>query len=79
MILLWDVDSGLAQFDKYVHSNDNHVVAGALLGVGILNCHIKHDLDPVSVLYLVQYNVCVFVFVCLFISMLDFIWFFLRL
>ncbi|PRQ49910.1 putative armadillo-like helical protein [Rosa chinensis] len=40
-ILLWDVDSGLAQIDKYFHSNDNHVIAGALLGVGIVNCSIK--------------------------------------
>ncbi|KMZ67453.1 26S proteasome regulatory subunit N1 [Zostera marina] len=46
MILLWDVDSGLAQIDKYLHSNDNHVVAGALLGVGIVNCNIKNDCDP---------------------------------
>uniref|UniRef100_A0A0E0IAT9 RPN1 N-terminal domain-containing protein n=1 Tax=Oryza nivara TaxID=4536 RepID=A0A0E0IAT9_ORYNI len=35
MILLWDPDSGLAQLDKYLHSNDAHVVAGALLGIGI--------------------------------------------
>ena len=48
MILLWDVDSGLAQIDKYFHSNDNHVIAGALLGVGIVNCGIKNDCDPVS-------------------------------
>lgn len=48
MILLWDVDSGLAQIDKYFHSNDNHVIAGALLGVGIVNCSIKNDCDPVS-------------------------------
>ncbi|XP_038982811.1 26S proteasome non-ATPase regulatory subunit 2 homolog A-like isoform X2 [Phoenix dactylifera] len=46
MILLWDVDSGLAQIDKYLHSNDNHVVAGALLGVGIVNCGVKDDCDP---------------------------------
>ncbi|KAL5573576.1 hypothetical protein UlMin_023173 [Ulmus minor] len=46
MILLWDVDTGLAQLDKYFHSNDNHVIAGALLGVGIVNCSIKHDCDP---------------------------------
>ncbi|GAB4824919.1 26S proteasome non-ATPase regulatory subunit 2 A [Ancistrocladus abbreviatus] len=46
MILLWDVDSGLAQIDKYFHSNDNHVIAGALLGVGIVNCHVKNDCDP---------------------------------
>lgn len=48
MILLWDVDSGLAQIDKYLHSTDNHVAAGALLGVGIVNCGIKNDCDPVS-------------------------------
>ncbi|KAK9285775.1 hypothetical protein L1049_024976 [Liquidambar formosana] len=46
MILLWDVDAGLAQIDKYFHSNDNHVIAGALLGVGIVNCGIKNDCDP---------------------------------
>lgn len=46
MILQWDVDSGLAQLDKYFHSNDNHVIAGALLGVGIVNCGIKNDCDP---------------------------------
>uniref|UniRef100_A0A2P2M5D6 26S proteasome non-ATPase regulatory subunit 2 homolog n=3 Tax=Rhizophora mucronata TaxID=61149 RepID=A0A2P2M5D6_RHIMU len=46
MILLWDVDSGLAQIDKYFHSNDNYVIAGALLGVGIVNCGIKNDCDP---------------------------------
>ncbi|CAH8317963.1 unnamed protein product [Eruca vesicaria subsp. sativa] len=46
MILLWDVDSGLTQLDKYFHSTDNPVLAGALLGVGINNCGIKSDCDP---------------------------------
>ncbi|XP_057953609.1 26S proteasome non-ATPase regulatory subunit 2 homolog A-like [Malania oleifera] len=46
MILLWDVDSGLAQIDKYLHSNDNHVIAGALIGIGIVSCGIKNDCDP---------------------------------
>ncbi|XP_009622441.1 26S proteasome non-ATPase regulatory subunit 2 homolog A [Nicotiana tabacum] len=46
MILLWDVDSGLAQIDKYFHSTDTHVIAGALLGVGIVNCGIKNECDP---------------------------------
>lgn len=59
MILLWDVDSGLAQIDKYFHSNDNHVIAGALLGVGIVNCSIKNDCDPVGALIFssAEYNV----------------------
>ena len=47
MILLWDVDAGLSQIDKFLHSNDNYVIAGALLGVGIVNSAIKHDCDPV--------------------------------
>ena len=50
MILLWDVDSGLAQIDKYFHASDSHVNAGALLGVGIVNCGIKNDCDPVSLI-----------------------------
>ncbi|CAA0816209.1 26S proteasome non-ATPase regulatory subunit 2 homolog A [Striga hermonthica] len=46
MILLWDVDSGLAQLDKYFHSTDSHVTAGALLGVGIVNCNVHNECDP---------------------------------
>lgn len=46
MILLWDVDSGLAQLDKYFHTADSHVTAGALLGVGIVNCNVQHECDP---------------------------------
>lgn len=57
MIQLWDVDSGLAQIDKYFHSTDNHVIAGALLGVGILNCGVKNDCDPVSFLHFLLWKV----------------------
>ncbi|XP_031476397.1 26S proteasome non-ATPase regulatory subunit 2 homolog A-like [Nymphaea colorata] len=46
LILLWDVDNGLAQIDKYFHSNDNHVIAGALLAVGIVNCGVRNECDP---------------------------------
>ncbi|MBA0611450.1 hypothetical protein Godav_012138 [Gossypium davidsonii] len=46
MILLWDVNSGLAQIDKYLHSDDNYVIAGALLGVGLVNCSVTNDYDP---------------------------------
>ncbi|WJX65314.1 26S proteasome non-ATPase regulatory subunit 2 A [Trifolium repens] len=37
MVLLWDVDSGLAQIDKYFH-------------IGIANCSIKNDCDPAMAL-----------------------------
>lgn len=50
MILLWDVDSGLSQIDKYFHSSDNHVIAGALLGVGMVNCGVKNECDPAMAL-----------------------------
>ncbi|KHG29879.1 26S proteasome non-ATPase regulatory subunit 2 1A -like protein [Gossypium arboreum] len=50
MILLWDVDSGLAQIDKYLHSDDNYVIAGVLLGVGLVNCSVTNDYDPALVL-----------------------------
>lgn len=33
MVLMWDVEGGLPQIDKYLYSTDNHVVAGALLSV----------------------------------------------
>uniref|UniRef100_A0A0D6R055 26S proteasome non-ATPase regulatory subunit 2 homolog n=1 Tax=Araucaria cunninghamii TaxID=56994 RepID=A0A0D6R055_ARACU len=46
LILLWDVDAGLTQIDKYFHSTDNHVIAGALLAVGIVNCGIRNECDP---------------------------------
>lgn len=54
MISLWDVDSelALAQIDECFNINDDgYSFAGALLGVGIANCNIKTDCDPVSSIY----------------------------
>ncbi|KAI5406389.1 hypothetical protein KIW84_052925 [Lathyrus oleraceus] len=54
MISLWDVDSELAQaqIDECFNINDDgYSFAGALLGVGIANCNIKTDCDPVSSIY----------------------------
>ncbi|KAK9865857.1 hypothetical protein WJX84_007244 [Apatococcus fuscideae] len=46
LITLWDVGGGLAQIDKYLYSKDPHVVAGALLGVGIINSSVADENDP---------------------------------
>jgi len=46
MILLWDVDNGLSQIDKYLYSNEDYVKAGALLAVGVVNSGVKNDCDP---------------------------------
>ena len=41
LITLWDVEGGLPQIDKYLYSQDSTVVAGALLGVGIINSSVQ--------------------------------------
>ncbi|KAK1307115.1 26S proteasome non-ATPase regulatory subunit 2 1A [Acorus calamus] len=46
MISLWDIDSGLAQIDNCLYSDDNQIVAGALLAVGIVTCGIKNEYEP---------------------------------
>jgi len=45
-ILCWDVDGGLTQIDKFLYSTDNHIKAGALLAVGVLNCGVRNECDP---------------------------------
>jgi hypothetical protein len=47
MIHLWDPDSEFAKLDKYLHSNDTNVVAGVLLGIGIVSYGVKNDYDHV--------------------------------
>ena len=45
MILLWDIDEGLAQIDKYMEASDDHIVAGSYLAIGIVNCGIRNEMD----------------------------------
>jgi 26S proteasome regulatory subunit N1 len=46
MILLWDVDGGLTQIDKYLYATEDYIKAGALLAVGIVNSGVRNDCDP---------------------------------
>jgi|EP00670_Eutreptiella_braarudii_P001357 26S proteasome regulatory subunit N1 len=46
MIMLWDVDDGLAQVDKFLYSNEEYIKAGALMAVGILHSGVRNDCDP---------------------------------
>uniref|UniRef100_A0A0D9WTR5 26S proteasome non-ATPase regulatory subunit 2 homolog n=1 Tax=Leersia perrieri TaxID=77586 RepID=A0A0D9WTR5_9ORYZ len=50
IILLWNPDSGLAQLDKYLLSNDIYIVAGAVLAMGIVSCGVKDENDPPAAL-----------------------------
>ncbi|XP_074660514.1 26S proteasome non-ATPase regulatory subunit 2-like [Tubulanus polymorphus] len=57
-ILLWDVDGGLTQIDKYLYSSDDYIKAGALLACGVVNCGLKNECDPALALLqdYVQHN-----------------------
>lgn len=46
LLLLWDIEGGLAKIDKYLYSPDNNVKAGALMAVGIINSGVRTDIDP---------------------------------
>lgn len=46
MIMLWEVDGGLADIDKYMYAEQEFVRAGALLAVGIVSANVRHEVDP---------------------------------
>ncbi|KAK3737228.1 hypothetical protein QZH41_010857, partial [Actinostola sp. cb2023] len=50
LILLWDVDGGLTQIDKYLYSSEDYIKAGALLACGIVNSGVRNDCDPARAL-----------------------------
>lgn len=46
MIMLWNVEEGITQIDKFLYTDDEYVKAGAILGVGIVSAGIRNDCDP---------------------------------
>lgn len=52
MILLWDIDEGLSQLDKYMEAGDDFIVAGSYIAIGIVNSGIKNETDPVFAILL---------------------------
>lgn len=46
MIGLWDEDTGLADLDKYLYSDQEYVKSGALLGIGMLFAGMRNEVDP---------------------------------
>lgn len=45
-ILLWNVEEGLTQIDKFLYSNDDYIKAGAVLAVGIVSSGVRNESDP---------------------------------
>merc|ERR1719474_234931 len=46
LVLLWDVDGGLTQIDKYLYSPEDWIKSGALLACGIVNTGVRNECDP---------------------------------
>ncbi|OZJ06256.1 hypothetical protein BZG36_00827 [Bifiguratus adelaidae] len=46
MILLWDIDMGLSQIDKYMESGEDNIKAGAFLAIGLLGAGVRSEFDP---------------------------------
>jgi 26S proteasome regulatory subunit N1 len=47
MLLLWDIDEGLEQIDKYMDRREPHIVSGAFMALGLVNSGITNECDPV--------------------------------
>ncbi len=45
MIMLWDVESGPSAIDKYMHSQQPHIKAGAMLATGMVSAGITSEFD----------------------------------
>ncbi len=46
LVLLWDVEGGLPQIDRFLYASDPHVVGGALLAVGVVASGVADEVDP---------------------------------
>ena len=46
MIFLWDLEEGLVQLDKFLYTAEDHIKAGAVLGIGIVGSGIRNESDP---------------------------------
>eukprot|EP00602_Paraphysomonas_sp_CaronLab_P000859 CAMPEP_0185030934 /NCGR_PEP_ID=MMETSP1103-20130426/18094_1 /TAXON_ID=36769 /ORGANISM="Paraphysomonas bandaiensis, Strain Caron Lab Isolate" /LENGTH=894 /DNA_ID=CAMNT_0027566249 /DNA_START=45 /DNA_END=2729 /DNA_ORIENTATION=- len=46
MLLLWNVDGGLNEIDKFFHNREDYIKAGACLAIGIVSSGVRNDADP---------------------------------
>lgn len=50
MLLLWDIDEGFSQIDKFMESTNDLIRAGSYMAVGLVNSGIRGEMDPVFAL-----------------------------
>ncbi|KAK0620373.1 armadillo-type protein [Immersiella caudata] len=49
-LLMWDIESGLDQIDKYTYLEEEPIQAGAYLAIGIMNSGVMLDSEPAMAL-----------------------------
>ncbi|KAI9827154.1 MAG: proteasome regulatory particle base subunit [Thelocarpon impressellum] len=50
MLLQWDVEMGLDKIDKFTYAQEDHIKAGAMLAIGIINSGVRIEGDPAMAL-----------------------------
>lgn len=58
MILLWDIEEGLSQIDKYMDRKENTIVSGAFMALGLVNSGITNECDPVQAILVDKLESC---------------------
>jgi len=58
MILLWDIDEGLSQIDKYMERRETEIVSGAFMALGLTNSGITNECDPVFAILTDKLETC---------------------
>lgn len=58
MLLLWDIEEGLSQIDKYMERREHHIVAGSYMGLGLINSGITNECDPVQAILIDKLQSC---------------------
>jgi 26S proteasome regulatory subunit N1 len=58
MMLLWDIDEGLSQIDKYMERSEHDIVAGSFMALGLVNSGITNECDPVQAILLDKLETC---------------------
>eukprot|EP01041_Mallomonas_annulata_P006987 gene6987-14202_t len=46
LVLLWNVEEGLNQIDKYFHNTEDYIRAGACLAIGVVSSGVRNESDP---------------------------------
>jgi len=45
MVMMWNIDEGLNQYDPFLHHTEPYVRAGTLLGIGIMSSGVRNESD----------------------------------